>query len=642
MANGHGIARPAPGMVTAVALLSALAAAVPVGAPGGPAVAAAEGITNSGGDARTGWYPDQPALRPSLVSGEAFGRLWATRVRGQVYAQPLVHAGTVLVATEANEVALLDLETGRIRWRVSLGTPWNPADLRCGDLTPSIGVTGTLVIDPATNTAYLTHKTYVGGAAAWLLDAIDLATGRQRPGFPVPLGGTADNLPGLAFDPKMHLQRPGLLLMGGVVYAAFGSHCGLDPHQGWVFGVAGDGTIRARWAATPTTGAGIWQTGTGLMSDGPGRIFLATGNGSSPPPGLAGGEDTGGRYGNAVVRLGVQPDGRLRAEDFFSPAIAALLDWFNGDLGSGGVVALPERPFGSATYPRLAVAGGKAGYLYLLNRDRLGGIARGPGGDDDALARVGPIGAIFSRAGVWPGDGGWVYVVTTTTDPTWPNDSQGRLQAFAVGHAPDGRPTLARRGMTGAVFGFGSGAPVVTSGGTRSGSALLWTLWLPSAGGKGAELRAYDPVPRDGALRLLRREPIGTGSKFSTPGVGAGRIVVGTRDGRVIAFGRLASAALRVARPAFDRAGRLVVRGSLTRSAVGSVRISARVRVGARWSRVVSARVPIRAGRFRGTLRVPANARGVRVRVAYPGGDGVRPARRTVTVARGTVTVARG
>src|ERR1700704_2435005 len=125
--------------------------------------ARAEGITNAGDDLRDGWYPEQSSLTPALVSGGTFGQLWSATVDGQVYAQPLLANGNLVVATENNKVYALDPATGATRWPapLNLGTPFNPADVSCGDLTPSIGVTATPVIDPSTNTAYLTHKTYV-------------------------------------------------------------------------------------------------------------------------------------------------------------------------------------------------------------------------------------------------------------------------------------------------------------------------------------------------------------------------------------------------------------------------------------------------------------------------------------------------
>ncbi len=65
----------------------------------------------------------------------------------------------------------------------------------------------------------------------------------------------------------------------------------------------------------------------------------------------------------------------------------------------------------------------------------------------------------------------------------------------------------------------------------------MWIVWAPNGGGEGAQLRAYDPIPVDGQPVLRWSAPIGTSAKFALPGVGAGRLYVGTRDGHVIAFG---------------------------------------------------------------------------------------------------------
>jgi iron transport multicopper oxidase len=240
--------------------------------------ARAEGITTAGDDLRDGWSPEQSSLTPQLVSGGTFGQLWSATVDGQVYAQPLLANGNLLVATENNKVYALDPASGATRWPspLDLGTPWNPADVGCADLTPHIGVTATPVIDPTTNTAYLTHKTYASGTsgpARWYMDAIDLAKGTEKAGFPVELAGAAQNHPSMTFEPTHQLQRPGLLLLNGVVYAGFGSHCDYGSWQGWIFGVSTTGEVRARWVSVASgSGGGIWQSGSGLVSDGPGTL----------------------------------------------------------------------------------------------------------------------------------------------------------------------------------------------------------------------------------------------------------------------------------------------------------------------------------------------------------------------------------
>ena len=113
--------------------------------------------------------------------------------------------------------------------------------------------------------AYMTHKGYASGSSGtvkYWMDAIELATGNEKPGFPVELAGAAQNASGQTFTAKTQLQRPGLLLMEGVVYAAFGSDCDADPFQGWIFGVSESGAVKARWTSeTADNGGGIWQSG---------------------------------------------------------------------------------------------------------------------------------------------------------------------------------------------------------------------------------------------------------------------------------------------------------------------------------------------------------------------------------------------
>jgi HYDIN/CFA65/VesB-like, Ig-like domain/PQQ-like domain len=503
--------------------------------------ALASGITNSGDDLRTGWYPTEPALTPQLVSGGTFGQMWSTPVEGQVYAQPLLDENTLLVATENNKVYGLNPATGAMRWPkpLDLGTPWNAGDIGCGDLWPTIGVTATPVIDPTTNTAYLTHKTYVSGhegPARWYMDAIDMTTGTEKPGFPVPMSGTAQNAPEQSFEATTELQRPGLLLMEGVVYAAFGSDCDIPPWQGWVFGVSTSGSVKARWVADQTgSGAGIWQSGAGLTSDGLGSILLSTGNGGAPSA-PAPGNTPPPNLGESIVRLQVQSNGSLKPTDFFAPFDAASLDSWDADFASGGVTGLPEAEFGTAAIPHLAVAVGKDGYVYLLNRDNLGGIGQGPSGSDNVVQRIGPYGGVWSRPGVWPGEGGWVYI-PTASGGTSASGSSGNLRVYKYGVSGNGSPTLSLQATSSDAFGFSSSAPVITSEGTASGTALVWMVWAPNGSGSGAQLRAYAPVPVEGKPVLLWSAPVGTSSKFAMPGVGNGRIYVGTRDGNVLGFG---------------------------------------------------------------------------------------------------------
>lgn len=235
-----------------------------------------------------------------------------------------------------------------------------------------------------------------------------------------------------------------------------------------------------------------------------------------------------------MVRLGVNSDGTMSAQDFFSPANASQLDLNDTDLGSGGPVALPGPVFGTSRHPRLLVQIGKDGRLFLLDRDDLGGRSQGPGGTDKVLGAFGPYEGVWGHPAVYGGQGGYVYTI----------GSGGPLRAFAYGLTGSGLPGLTNTGSSAQRFGYTSGSPVVTSTGTNPGSALVWAVASDGASGANGQLRAYDAVPVNGALRLRWSAPIGVASKFAVPATDGGRIYVGTRDGHVLAFGRPANTAL--------------------------------------------------------------------------------------------------
>jgi iron transport multicopper oxidase len=491
---------------------------------------------------RTGWYSNQPALSPASVAAPDFGQLFVTQLNGQIYAQPLLANGVVLVVTETNNIYTLDPVSGAVLAQRTLETPWNASDIGCADLAPTVGITGTPVIDTrdsANVTAYFVTKGYLSGtsgpAGAWM-HAVDVPTLSERPNFPVRIQGSADNQSGVNFDGTYQIQRPAMLMLGDTVYAAFAGHCDLGTYYGWVIGVSSAGAIKAMWsdANAQFPGGGIWQSGGGPASDGPSTMIVATGNGDvvdqptpghSPPPVL----------GQAWVRLNVQGNGKLQAVDYFSPYDAASLNTWDADFGSGGPMLLPDS-FGTAAIPHLGVAAGKQGYVYLLNRDDLGGMKQGPSGGDKVVQRIGPYGGVWSRPAVWPGSGGWVYYPAASGGTT-SEGSTGNLNVFSSGLDGQGNPTLSLVAMGDRAFGFGSSAPVVTSNGMTDGSAVVWVVWMGDGSGQNAQLLAYDAVTQTGTLQPVFNAAVGTASKFNPPGIGDGRVYVGTRDGNLYAFG---------------------------------------------------------------------------------------------------------
>jgi hypothetical protein len=512
-----------------------------------PRPARADESTISVDALRTGWDRNEPGLAPSQVSSPDFGQRFSTPVDGSVYAQPLVVGSTVVVATENDNVYGLNADGGAIRWQRSLGEPWPAMAIGCGDLVPNIGVTGTPVYDSSTGTVYMAAKVNDGPDSShphWYLHALDVKTGAERSGWPVTIQGSATNAFFLSFNPFTAMQRPGLLLMGGAVYMAFGSLCDIGPYRGWVVRVDAASRGMTLWTTEEHSDngrGGIWQSGGGVMSDGPGRVFVASGNGDVPPdgPGLS----PPGTLAQSVIQLGVNSDGSLSAQDFFAPSDADVTSALDLDVGSGGPTGLPSDLFGTPSHPNLMVQVTKEGRIFLLDRDNLGGRAQGPGGTDAAVEIIGPFGKMFGHPGVWGGDGGYVYTITDG-DPADPVHKSGPLTALKYSVTSQGQPSLTSAGTSSQTFGFSSGSPVITSTGTTSGSALVWMISADGGSGTNGQLRAFDPVPVNGVLNQRWSAPIGTASKFSVPATDGGRVFVGTRDGQVLAFGRPDTASL--------------------------------------------------------------------------------------------------
>ena len=484
---------------------------------------------------RTGWDGNEPNLSPSWVTASDFGKQFAAQLDGQIYAQPIVAGGALIVATENNRVYGLDPATGTQKWQRSLGTPWPAATLGCGDLTPNIGITSTPVYDPGTGAVYLTTKVNDGPDAAhphWYLHALNAQTGAERAGFPTTIQGSPTNAPSMVFTPATHNQRPGLLLLNGVIYMAFGGACDTPPYSGFVVGVNGStGQQTTMWSteSSSANGGGIWQSGGGLASDGDGRILLATGNGVAPAPGP--GDTPPANLGESVVRLSVNADGSLSAQSFFSPYDNVKLNQDDYDLGSGGPMALPAS-FGTSAHPHLLVQVGKDGRIYLLDADHLGGSAQGLNGTDAAVSIAGPFQGVWGHPAFWGGNGGYVYVV----------GNGGPLRALA--YSGGATPRLTSVGTSTGTFGYTSGSPVVTSTGTNNGSALVWVVYASGPTGANAELRAYDAVPINGVLNLRYSYPIGKAAKFSVVATDSGHVYVGTRDGVIYGVGRPTTALL--------------------------------------------------------------------------------------------------
>src|SRR4030081_824428 len=105
-----------------IRLLVSVVAAVVAGSLMVAPATYADMTTVSVDNGRTSWDSAEPGLGPGVVASSGFGQIFSPAVDGQVYAEPVVADGTVMVATENNTVYGLDPATGAINWtRSDLG-----------------------------------------------------------------------------------------------------------------------------------------------------------------------------------------------------------------------------------------------------------------------------------------------------------------------------------------------------------------------------------------------------------------------------------------------------------------------------------------------------------------------------------------
>ena len=504
---------------------------------------------------RTGQNLNETVLTTSNVNATQFGKLFSQTVDAQVYAQPLYlpnvtiagqQHNVVFVATENDTVYAFDADNNggsnaSPLWQASMltaahgaasGATAVPASELSSDITPLVGITGTPVIDPSTNTLYVVSKSLEGGNAVQRLHALDVTTGNEKFSGPVVItatvAGTGNGSSGgqLAFDPMWENQRPGLLLLNGIVYIAFGSHGDNGPWHGWILGYNA-ATLKQTGAynATPNgVGAGFWMSGAGLAADqlNPstqpyGRLFAATGNG----------DYTGATpytnsldYGDSILNLNLA-NGAPTMQDEFTPSDQANMDGEDGDLGSGGTMVIPTQTTGS--YPHLLVQVGKEGTLYLINRDSMGGYNSVDSVVQEIEWGVGQVGA-WSSAAYWNGN---VYY--------WGRADNLKCFPLVNGQLST-NPTESSE-----TYGFPGATPSISANGTTQG--IVWSIDSEAYTSSGsAVLQAHNAsncatTLYSSATNSSRDNP-GGAVKFTVPTIANGKVYVGAM-GQISVYGLL-------------------------------------------------------------------------------------------------------
>ncbi|KAH8898219.1 hypothetical protein GQ53DRAFT_881242 [Thozetella sp. PMI_491] len=549
--------------VTAVAFLHLSFAVSPAAS-----LASTDTITWGGENSRAG-YQTTHNMDPAIVASDQFARIFQTKLPGnygnqleQVYAQPLVYTPLggiqyVYVSTTQNNVYKLNAKTGAIVASRNLHIPFLQKDLdNCYDVSPHIGIISTGVIDPTTDTLYLTAKTYENQTiinipqgrpdGRWYIHALDVNTLEEKPGFPLNLEGiVARNSDVRTFNGGIQHQRPALLQVGEYIYIGFGSHCVQYEYTGWVIGFhRTTGKIVERFATegqgvnNSTRGASLWMSGGGIASDGK-SIFYATGNGfaaqlaDTPVPG----RNPPTSLEEAAVHMTINEDGSLNLVDFFMPYEKRDLDNADKDLGTSPLVLLPSQ-FSCGSVSRVGVVTGKSGKTYWLNLDDMGGYKNGPGGLDNVLQVYKNENVVYAGVGVYPLEGGYIYVNVigypthvfkfTCTDgvPSW----------VKVADAPDKNTNA-----------LGVGHGTVTTLNDQPGTGLLWT-----SDTQGQTLKVYNAVPQNGTLKMIKSFSIQGVTKFTRPVFGDGIVYQGTRFGYFYGFGAPTKSPLNCSAPSYS------------------------------------------------------------------------------------------
>jgi len=509
---------------------------------------------------RTGWNSREAVLNTTNVKPGSFGKLFSCAVDDQVYGQPLIVSGVLMpgvgvrnilyVATVNNTVYAFDADADRVAgpyWTKNLtpaGTrpPMNTDETgACGgnykDFSGKMGIVGTPVIDKATNTIYLVSRsisTDVSNTFTQYLHAMDITTGVEKPNSPVVIAaqvpGTGGGSSGgqVSFNPQKQNQRPGLLLLNGVVYIGYSSHCDWNPYHGWLLGY--DATSLQQkyvYCSTPYgSEGGIWMAGSGPAADEAGNILVATGNGSTGV-----GTDVTDPRNRATSLIKLSPS--LSQMDYFTPTNYATLNSGDLDFGCTEVLVLPgmNRVF----------VGAKDGSLYLTDVNNLGGYSSA--GNNIVQQYNLPTQAhLRSSFGYYKGSASeYVY--------TWSENTA--LRAIPVNRAGGNFDVahVVQSGLQGPTGNNGANM-TTSSNGSDDNTAILWVSHSNNCDanhqvcpGIVRAIPAADVNTELWNSTMVAADNAGNYAKFSSPAVANGKLYVSTFSNRIVVYGLVSGGA---------------------------------------------------------------------------------------------------
>lgn len=519
-----------------------------------------------------GQNTQETALTPENVNVHTFGKLFAHTVDSTVYAQPLYVPGlkmsdglvhnVLFVATENDSIYAFDADSNgganaNPIWHASMLTAAHGAgagatavpyqDDASPDVAPTVGITGTPVINPATNTMYVVAITKEKGPTYFSrLHAINILNGAEQPGSPVvvtaTVSGTGDGSAGgkLTFDALMENQRSALNYYNDYLYFGYAAHGDNKPWHGWLFSYNATTLkqVNALCLSPSDHGAGVWEAGAGMPIDDVtpgGRMFLATGNGalSQYPPFSA-----GQNLSMTVLDFSIA-NGALTPTDGFTSYNYVTINEGDYDQGSGGVLMIPDQ---QGTHPHVLVQAGKEGRLLVLDRDHLGGYNPNQSSNLNALQDMPDAlkGGMWATPAYWNGN---VYIWSV-------NDVAKlfKLNGGVMNTEPSSQASIQSI--------FPSPTFSISSNGTENGVA--WAVLSDQADTFGpAVLYAFNAeditTPIYASNTDAARDGAGTANKFSVPVVTNGKVYVAT-NGEIDVYGLLNSQPIAAA-PVIDPDG---------------------------------------------------------------------------------------
>ena len=491
---------------------------------------------------RQGVTLQETTLTPSNVNSSSFGKIGFLSVDGKVDAQPLfvnkqfINGSlndTVYVVTENDSVYAFSATSGRQFWMVSaLRSGETPSDDRgCDQISPEIGITDTPVIDkmagPNGAIFFVAMTKDSSGNYHQRLHALDLMSGAELFGGPTEIQamypGTGDGSQNgeVIFNPGQFAERSGILEYGTTLYLSFTSHCDDRPYTGWIMAYNARTLAQASVIdVTPNGNEGaIWMTGSGLAADSSGNIYFLDGNGTFDTTLNSQGFPINGDYGNAFMKLSTT-GGQLQVADYFNMYNTVQESGADEDLGSGGVIVLPDLTDNNGQVHHLAVGAGKDTNIYVVNRDNMG--KWNPNNNSQIYQEI---------SGALPG-GEWAKPAYFN-NTVYYGDSGDNLKAYTISNA---KLSTTPTSQTTTSFEYPGTTPSVSANQTSNG--IVWAVENSNP----AVLHAYDATNLAHELynsnQAGSRDQFGPGNKFITAIVANGRVFVGTQTG-VAVFGLL-------------------------------------------------------------------------------------------------------